>query len=97
MGTDQSADWKTATWSLIRIVLLLSSSGLLLSGVEGAGAQDSWQLLIANAGVSAMHMALFHTNKVVMFDRTDYGPSMIRLPNGICRVDPNDLALKVDC
>jgi hypothetical protein len=97
MGTDQSADWKTATWSLIRIVLLLCSSGLLLSGVEGAGAQDSWQLLIANAGVSAMHMALFHTNKVVMFDRTDYGPSMIRLPNGICRVDPNDLALKVDC
>jgi hypothetical protein len=44
-----------------------------------------------------MHMALFHTNKVVMFDRTDVGPSDIKLPNGVCRDDRNDLTLKVDC
>ncbi|CAM6064076.1 unnamed protein product [Sphagnum tenellum] len=44
-----------------------------------------------------MHMALFHTNKVVMFDRTDVGPSAIKLPNGVCRHDPKDFTLKVDC
>lgn len=32
-----------------------------------------------------------------MFDRTDYGPSQLKLPNGKCRNDPKDLALKVDC
>ncbi len=83
---------KLATISLL-VLLLLSSS--VFSSVQAG--QDSWQLLIKNAGVSAMHMALFHTNKVVMFDRTDVGPSDIKLPNGVCRDDPNDLTLKVDC
>jgi hypothetical protein len=58
---------------------------------------DSWELIVKNGGVSAMHTVLLHTNKLVIFDRTDYGPSQIRLPDGICRHDPNDLALKVDC
>ncbi len=62
-----------------------------------AGYPDSWELIQKNGGVSAMHTVLLHTNKLVIFDRTDYGPSQIRLPNGICRRDPNDLALKVDC
>lgn len=57
----------------------------------------NWHILVENAGVSAMHMALTHKNTVIMFDRTDYGPSQIKLPNGNCRIDPNDLALKRDC
>ncbi|CAK9205324.1 unnamed protein product [Sphagnum troendelagicum] len=81
-----------ATISLL-VLLLVSSS--VFSSVQAG--QDSWQLLIKNAGVSAMHMALFHTNKVVMFDRTDVGPSAIKLPNGVCRHDPKDFTLKVDC
>ena len=36
-------------------------------------------------------------NTVVMFDRTDFGPSQLRLPNGRCRDDPNDTALTHDC
>ena len=72
--------------------------GLLLSscGVMGE-APDSWELAVENAGVSAMHMALTHNNKVIIFDRTDYGPSQIKLPGGYCRKDNSDLALKVDC
>eukprot|EP00249_Psilotum_nudum_P019344 c27205_g1_i1 orf=237-1910(+) len=57
----------------------------------------SWQLLVENGGISAMHMTLTRANTVIMFDRTDYGPSDIKLPGGTCRNDPNDLALKVDC
>lgn len=44
-----------------------------------------------------MHMQLLHNNKVVMFDRTDFGPSNISLSGGRCRYDPTDTALQVDC
>ncbi|OVA15496.1 Glyoxal oxidase [Macleaya cordata] len=48
-------------------------------------------------GISAMHMQVLHNNKVVMFDRTDFGPSNLSLPNGRCRYDSSDTALKTDC
>ncbi|PON51285.1 1,4-alpha-glucan-branching enzyme [Parasponia andersonii] len=44
-----------------------------------------------------MHMQLLRNNKVVMFDRTDFGPSNISLGGGRCRFDPADTALQVDC
>ena len=44
-----------------------------------------------------MHMTTTSQNTVVMFDRTDFGPSQLRLPNGRCRDDPNDTALTHDC
>eukprot|EP01018_Ginkgo_biloba_P013586 Gb_33659 [translate_table: standard] len=56
-----------------------------------------WELLMANSGVSAMHMALTHNDKVIIFDRSDFGPSNISLPLGKCRKDPNDRVLQVDC
>ncbi|KAJ6762881.1 GLYOXAL OXIDASE-RELATED PROTEIN [Salix purpurea] len=61
------------------------------------GSHGKWHLLHANVGISAMHMQLMHDNKVVIFDRTDFGPSNISLPGGRCRMDPNDAALKIDC
>lgn len=64
--------------------------------VESALA-GSWELLVENGGVSAMHMTLTPANTVIMFDRTDYGPSQIKLPGGKCRNDPHDLALTTDC
>jgi hypothetical protein len=83
-------------------MLTLSILGILscvggLGRVEAEGAGDSWELVVADAGVSAMHMTLHHTNRVIMFDRTDYGPSKIKLPGGYCRKDNKDVALKVDC
>ncbi|KAK9271207.1 hypothetical protein L1049_026797 [Liquidambar formosana] len=60
-------------------------------------APGSWQLLQKSIGIAAMHMQLLHNDRVVMFDRTDFGPSKLPLPNGKCRRDPHDTALKVDC
>ncbi|KNA09736.1 hypothetical protein SOVF_150850 [Spinacia oleracea] len=56
-----------------------------------------WQLLQESIGISAMHMQLLHDDRVIIFDRTDFGPSNISLPNGQCRDNPHDLALKIDC
>ncbi|KAH6823511.1 glyoxal oxidase-related protein [Perilla frutescens var. hirtella] len=44
-----------------------------------------------------MHMQLLHTDRVVIFDRTDFGNSNISLPGGKCRHDPFDTANKDDC
>lgn len=44
-----------------------------------------------------MHMQLLHNNKIIIFDRTDFGPSNLSLPSNHCRNDPNDVALKIDC
>lgn len=46
-----------------------------------------WILLHKSIGVSAMHMQLLHNNKVVIFDRTDFGSSNLSLPQGKCRYD----------
>nr|GMD22875.1 WSC domain-containing protein ARB_07867-like [Ipomoea batatas] len=54
-----------------------------------------WVLLHASVGVSAMHMQLMPDNKVVMFDRTDFGASNLSLPDGKCR--DNDEVIKRDC
>ncbi|KAF5739523.1 Glyoxal oxidase-related protein [Tripterygium wilfordii] len=60
-------------------------------------AQGEWRLLHESVGISAMHMQLLHNNKVIMFDRTDFGSSNLSLPNGGCRVDPSDTVLQTDC
>ncbi|EXC04188.1 hypothetical protein L484_019396 [Morus notabilis] len=61
------------------------------------GAFGRWQTLQTSIGVSAMHMQLLNTDRVVIFDRTDFGKSNLSLPDGKCRNDPNDTALKIDC
>ncbi|XP_021773085.1 aldehyde oxidase GLOX-like [Chenopodium quinoa] len=65
-----------------------------LSNLQSLG---EWQVLHENIGISAMHMQLLRNNKVVMFDRTDFGPSNISLPYGRCRHDPSDIVLQMDC
>lgn len=42
-----------------------------------------------------MHMQLLCDNRVVIFDRTDFGPSNLTLPAGECRF--NDEAVSEDC
>lgn len=62
------------------------------------GALDSWKVVVPNCGINAMHMTTMHTNKVIMFDRTDWGFSPLKLPNGRCRNNPNDTVTpKNDC
>ncbi|KAK1425802.1 hypothetical protein QVD17_21163 [Tagetes erecta] len=56
----------------------------------------TWNLLQPTIGISAMHMQLLHNNKVIIFDRTDFGPSKLNLPFGqTCRT--NDEFLRHDC
>ncbi|KAH7291342.1 hypothetical protein KP509_29G012300 [Ceratopteris richardii] len=76
------------------LALLLALS---LAEILGVAAQGSWELLLENAGIASMHTALTHYGNVVLLDRTDIGPSQINLTGGVCRDDPNDLTLKVDC
>lgn len=49
--------------------------------------KGKWILLHKSIGISAMHMQLLHNNKVVIFDRTDFGSSNLSLPQGQCRYD----------
>ncbi|RAL40443.1 hypothetical protein DM860_006513 [Cuscuta australis] len=49
-----------------------------------AGSGGKWDLLLPSTGVSAMHMQLLYNDKVVMFDRTNSGPSNISLPVDKC-------------
>ncbi|KAL0325521.1 UNVERIFIED_CONTAM: Aldehyde oxidase GLOX [Sesamum radiatum] len=79
---------------LIQLLLLPCQQNILTLAAPGGG---KWNLLLSNIGVSAMHMQLLNTDRAVIFDRTDFGPSNISLPNNRCRNDPNDLTLKVDC
>ncbi|GMJ14084.1 GALACTOSE OXIDASE-LIKE 3 [Hibiscus trionum] len=78
---------------IFSILLLLQ---LLFASLTSA-ADGSWQLLQKSIGISAMHMQLLRNDRVVMFDRTDFGPSNLSLPGGKCRNDPTDTALQVDC
>ncbi|KAE9600134.1 hypothetical protein Lal_00045962 [Lupinus albus] len=48
-------------------------------------------------GIVAMHMQLLHNDRVVIYDRTDFGFSNLSLPNGRCRKNEKELAVKTDC
>ncbi|KAL4584212.1 hypothetical protein LXL04_008804 [Taraxacum kok-saghyz] len=50
----------------------------------------SWAILLPSIGISAMHMQLLPNDRVVMFDRTDFGTSRISLPNAKCRHNSTD-------
>ncbi|KAK6938918.1 Glyoxal oxidase, N-terminal [Dillenia turbinata] len=65
------------------------------AAVNAAG--GSWQLLQKSIGINAMHMQQLHNDRVIIFDRTDFGPSNLSLPSGKCRNDPHDKALTHDC
>ncbi|KAI3673254.1 hypothetical protein L6452_39371 [Arctium lappa] len=85
--------------------LIILSSSLLylfffttpLAAADNGGAAGTWSLLQPSIGISAMHMQLLPTDHVIIYDRTDFGPSNISLPAGKCRNDPNDYVLKNDC
>ncbi|KAL8216090.1 hypothetical protein R6Q57_022927 [Mikania cordata] len=69
----------------------------LLHHIPQSTTAGHWSLLLPTIGISAMHMQLLPNDHVIIFDRTDFGPSNISLPAKKCRADPNDMALKLDC
>lgn len=83
-------------WKFMLIELWMI--GIFSFGAEAQSVKPGrWNLLIENGGVSAMHMTVTYLNTVVMFDRTDFGASQLRLDKGRCRDDPQDQALTHDC
>ncbi|XP_010459669.1 PREDICTED: aldehyde oxidase GLOX-like [Camelina sativa] len=83
--------------TFIIYALFLASLQLLLTRHLSSAAGGSWNVLLPNVGISAMHMQLLRNDRVVMFDRTNFGPSNISLPNGNCRDNPNDAVSRMDC
>ncbi|KAM0019051.1 putative galactose oxidase [Helianthus debilis subsp. tardiflorus] len=65
------------------------------AATDGGG--GSWTFLQKSIGISAMHMQLLPNDRVIIFDRTDFGASNISLPDGKCREDPHERVLKRDC
>ena len=78
------------------LYILVAATILPLSRVE-AGGGGQWQLLQKSIGIVAMHMQLLHNDRIVIFDRTDFGLSNLSLPNSRCRINPRELVVKTDC
>ncbi|CAN7041221.1 aldehyde oxidase GLOX [Brassica rapa] len=70
---------------------------LILSFNVASGAGGTWKLLLNDVGISAMHSQLLINDRVIMYDRSNFGPSKISLPSGACRDSPNDVVSKRDC
>ncbi|XP_010263908.1 PREDICTED: aldehyde oxidase GLOX1-like [Nelumbo nucifera] len=89
----------TSTWfpSFLVWLLLFLVATPCRSLTHAAGGGGKWDLLQQSIGISAMHMQLLNNDRVVIFDRTDFGESKLPLPDGKCRNDPNDTVLTVDC
>ncbi|GJU41513.1 aldehyde oxidase GLOX1-like protein [Tanacetum coccineum] len=62
----------------------------LINAQPCPAAGGSWSLLLPSIGISSMHMQLLPNDRVVMYDRTDFGTSNISLPNGKCRPNSTD-------
>jgi len=84
------------SFSIVFLSSVKCQPSLLPSNSQEQGLGE-WQLVHENIGISAMHMQLLHNNQVIMFDRTDFGPSNLSLPGGRCRHDTSDSALQIDC
>uniref|UniRef100_J3LM60 Galactose oxidase-like Early set domain-containing protein n=1 Tax=Oryza brachyantha TaxID=4533 RepID=J3LM60_ORYBR len=77
----------------VLLLLILACAGIAPAG----GAGGRWDLLQRSIGVSAMHMQLLHNDRVIIFDRTDFGQSNLSLPDGRCRRNPRERVVPVDC
>ncbi|KAK9066636.1 hypothetical protein SSX86_013959 [Deinandra increscens subsp. villosa] len=63
---------------------------LFLHARQSTASGGSWSVLVPSIGISAMHMQLLPNDRVVMYDRTDFGISNISLPEGKCRPNSTD-------
>lgn len=74
--------------SLVKAICLCFCFALGSEAYEG-----KWKVLKRSIGISAMHMALLPNDRVITFDRSNFGPSNISLPQGKC---PKDITT-ADC
>jgi hypothetical protein len=83
--------FKEAFW------MALAMAAWCLLQLSVTEAQGTWEQLLDNAGISSMHTAITHYNTAILLDRTNIGKSKIDLPDGECRRNEDELALKKDC
>lgn len=95
MTTSLQAHFPLHNKLIVTITLLVLCLSNFACRSYGGGGQ--WQLLQENIGIVAMHMQLMHNDRVVVYDRTDFGLSNLSLPNGKCRHDPGEAVVKTDC
>jgi hypothetical protein len=79
----------------MRVVVMVVVLAVMVQG--SAGQQATWAVLNENVGIASMHTAVTHTGQVLFLDRTDIGPSLINLANGVCRDNQRDLSSQHDC
>ncbi|XP_042486297.1 aldehyde oxidase GLOX-like [Macadamia integrifolia] len=78
--------------------ILFFSFFLILNSITSSTASlGQWDLVQKSIGISAMHMQLLNNDRVIIFDRTDFGRSNLSLPAGMCRDDSNELVIQHDC
>lgn len=83
---------------LVELVGLAVLVQLLVSSpVPVASQPGSWKVLQKNAGIASMHSAVTRFDTCVLLDRTNIGPSGIKLPGGRCRNQPKERVSKTDC
>lgn len=71
-----------------RLVVWGLAIQLVIWGWGGAPvveAQGYWETVVNNAGISTMHSAVAHDGNVVLLDRTNVGPSQLKLAPDNCR------------
>lgn len=79
------AIWIALVTALVQVVSFTDAQG------------GTWEQLLENAGIASMHTAITHYDTAIFLDRTNIGASEIALPNGNCRRNNDELALKRDC
>ncbi|RZC56987.1 hypothetical protein C5167_015846 [Papaver somniferum] len=78
-----------------KYVIVFSALIFSLFNLGETATAGSWKLLKKSIGISAMHTQLLPNDRVIMFDRTDFGQSKILLPVESCTdISPDD---KIDC
>ncbi|KAF3434188.1 hypothetical protein FNV43_RR25291 [Rhamnella rubrinervis] len=70
--------------TLVYLLMVIYSTWFCLALGSQTTYQGKWKLLKPSIGISAMHMALLPNDKVIVFDRSNFGPSNISLPQGKC-------------
>ncbi|KAF5818030.1 putative galactose oxidase [Helianthus annuus] len=87
-----------STLTTLLIYLLISTAtATAITTTTTTKPSGKWTLLQPNIGITAMHMQLLPNDRVLIYDRTDFGASNLSLANGKCREDQNDVILKKDC
>lgn len=82
---------------MVGVVMVMVLIQSLIERPMSVSAQGTWQVIQPNAGIATMHAAVTYQDTVILLDRTNTGPTQIKLPGGRCRNQPLEQVSKNDC